>query len=154
MKDSNNLDDTRIKTLYFDGRDIYLLTTEDKLFLIARWDKLSRKKKREIVNDCVVPDEFDDFNGTLEEAIDWLQQHREEMIENFDKWMQEYTGFDTDLYNGRIMGKFVGSGAITNRVPFYTGYMKWNKPIKVKNSLNNIRFIEIKTVIDYYKEEN
>lgn len=154
MKDSNNLDDTRIKTLYFDGRDIYLLTTEDKLFLIARWDKLSRKKKREIVNDCVVPDEFDDFNGTLEEAIDWLQQHREEMIENFDKWMQEYTGFDTDLYNGRIMGKFVGSGAIVNWAPFYTGFIKWDKPMKVKNSLGNVKFIEIKTVIDYYKEEN
>ena len=145
------LDEIKIQALYFDEDDIYIQSEGGNLYLIARYEKLSKKKKREIVNDCVVPDEFyDDFSGTLEDAIEWLKKHRELMIENFDNWMLEYTGFEEDLGYAKIVGKYVGNGKISH----YSRLKRWAQPQALSQAIKEMRIKKsnIKTVLDYYKQ--
>lgn len=142
----------KIKALYFDKEDIYLLNEDNDLYLIARLEKLSKRKKKEIVNDCVVPDEFyDDFQGTLEDAIYWLEEHRKEMIENFDEWMLEYLDFDYRLHDGNtmIVGQLIGKGGLSK----YDGSREWETLQTVKSAIRNAgkKLSDVKTILYYYK---
>ena len=142
------LDAIKIQALYFDDDDTYIQSEDGNLYLIARLEKLSKKEKKEIVNDCVVPDEFyDDFSGTLEDAIEWLKEHRELMIKNFDSWMLEYTGFE-DLGYAKIVGRYVGNGKISH----YSRLKRWAQAQDLNQAIKKMKISNIKTVLDYYKK--
>ena len=142
------LDAIKIQALYFDDDDTYIQSEDGNLYLIARLEKLSKKEKKEIVNDCVVPDEFyDDFSGTLEDAIEWLKEHRKLMIKNFDSWMLEYTGFE-DLGYAKIVGRYVGNGKISH----YSRLKRWAQAQDLNQAIKGMKISNIKTVLDYYKK--
>lgn len=141
------------KKLYIEegGKNIYILDINDNVYLVARWENLSKKKIKEIVNDSVVPDEFyDDFQGTLEDAIDWLEQYRKESINCFEEIIREYTEFDYDIYDGntKIVGRKIGQGDIEN-----ARCIEWEHHQKGNRALINagVKFNQIRTVLDYYK---